>query len=148
MKRLLLALVLLLAVTGQAPAADPVTLLTAVGVSSTQTGGAVGYGMGGQGYTYGTCSIDVTACSTCSILSWAIQAPTDTTLAWVDWCKSATAITAIGEQYVGFVPAGASPTSSGLTIQCARPMPPVLRAQVVWTSGTSASYVVTCRGWK
>jgi hypothetical protein len=66
------------------------TLLDVTGVSSTQTGAAVSTETFGG--SQAICTIDVTACSSCSIASWSIQTDVPTTLGWVDYCKSSTAI--------------------------------------------------------
>jgi hypothetical protein len=112
-------------------------MISAVTVSSTQS--SIQFSSNAD--EVGHFTVNVTACSTCNMTFRVETQDTDGTFYAV--MISSAAITATGKtRYaVGWV--SNLVTNSEINNSVARALPPVFRVQMLWNSGTSASYTVS-----
>lgn len=115
-------------------------MLSAIVVSATQN--SVEFVSAGK--TSGLFTLIVSACTACNI-TLRVEAP-DASGTYFGYCN-ATAVTATGttRHLVDSNPGATA--ASNLTLSCGRPLPPKFRVQVLWNSGTSASYTVSGVMW-
>ncbi len=109
-------------------------MLSATLVSTTQS--SVVFEPNGK--LYGVFTVVVSACTTCNI-TYRLEAQ-DPDGTWYSM-HTATAITATGT-YRYMIGVGTSALSSELIAIVSRPLPARFRVQILWNSGTSASYTV------